>query len=457
MKRAAFFICILVGCVVFVQVVSAKHLKQALVDAGYSIAAEESGAALRLTYAVALAERSPLIALAGTDPDMLHEEVDRLSIVQKRLAETQKSDRDALYVRALYPITFLHSAAELERTRLNFLSNGSSITYAAYMQQLGDTIAAYESDLAAFTAAFDEVVPDDAPEYATVDAMISKETMLQSLATLKKEIRSVKLKMYLRRACVAGFIFLCDTRDLQTPTIEDASIDTRGEQNTTAEIYDSARDTKEVFRAELARDACTAPFPGEPVYALVELRGSGALRPVYLGDMRLIDAEEKGAIPFYAFFAERGLRYVPSPSFAHYSCARFSNALSRLLALKELSDYAESPGLALMLHNNSAHFDVIVRYVADLESAVMHASEKGAPGDFDVATLFYVRNAFVPLFLANNRSLVANDPLRFAPNNIPRSEQPYTFLSEIAYTPEVIATIIESQRLFDEIHASSQP
>ncbi|MBI5457477.1 hypothetical protein HY971_02005 [Candidatus Kaiserbacteria bacterium] len=201
----------------------------------HGIPASRSAAssALRLAYAHTLAERSPLLALAGTDTDQLDARAADLEKIQEEAADMlqelldadaeqlsgapldlQKRVEAVEHVRtALYPVNFLRALASLERARLSFIRNGSYSGEREYSERLIHTIESERADAAAFRVSMLAHVGD----VKDISSFTLSTTVDDIKGALNEIVSGAERSAALaesRASCISGVIHACDARDL---------------------------------------------------------------------------------------------------------------------------------------------------------------------------------------------------------------------------------------------------
>lgn len=466
-------------------------------------------AALRTAYEKTAARRAPFVALAGTPPDAMRAAIHALEDAQITLAEAQDSQKDALVVAdALYPIAFLTAVADLEAARLSFLGSGSDTDARRYAEALQHAFDQYGHDIGAFERAFKRIIPESMPAYATEASILKRTHALQMISDLAAGAEREQRASGKRALCFMGLTFMCadDLAFASILPVEDRQI--------TAE--ESARAT--TISALLIRGSVLPRGFSRPLVALSSsacLRADRAplfildadaspLRTIFFaGDMRFVESGAHTNVPFYRYFAERSVRYVPNSPLSYYECPAFGSdwgrvfateAVRRFAAQESVSQYAvdaeqsalrsleqslastsmikESDSIAyiragialaergalpkrtsdaiaslsLQIRNRSAGFDALIAAVA--ASEVLHVAHENAevPRSNDAVFLFFTRSAFLPLFLSHNPSLTsARAPEAHTGS---RSDEPFVWLSSMPSTAALTEELIEAIDFF---------
>lgn len=312
---------------------------------------------LRVAYAKALAERSPLIALAGTDPDELERALEELRTTQDRLSAIQESERDRMLVReGLYPILFLESLARLERARIAFVESGDEGDLARYQAALREAGDAYLNDITRFRMAFLMAVPREAPEFAGTDVVVSRSMVLEQLSRLESGMRVTRRNIAEREQCVAGIISSCSSSDIE-PTEIPAS-------NTPDDVPMSViRDVRALFSSaanapsiadgpvyRLSAPACDVAPGFAPALVPFEYRSPSDLPPYErifdVRDIRFTPSESYAKLPFFAYFADQGVDYVHNPWFTYYKCLRLGSDYGTVFAMRHIRNIANDAPLS---------------------------------------------------------------------------------------------------------------
>ncbi len=472
-------------------------------DGAVLVAGPDQGAALLLAYEKSVARRNPLMAIAGTDSDRMDAAVRQLIQTQRALAESQSNLRDsALILGALYPIDFLRSISNLERMRQQFLKSGDSMDATRYELALTETANAYEEDLEKFRRGFTQAVPPGTSSYVTEGGHISRTGILNVIDTRAVQAHTTEQNILKRQRCFSGEVLYCTKEDISLPVHEKVLT-----QKTRAP---SATELKEGPITQLTDPTCTAGFPTS-VFFLEQTRTTPQFSyvvPRLIGDARLIDTATQSTVPFYSFFASRGMRYIPNSPMAYYECASFvhdasgiftTDAIRDLSIQKPLSTYAHSfakplgkienslvskqqalnevvamqyvalglealqqqdfseegahvaTELSLIERNRSGGYDNQIFDIAALESANAQLSKRGVPIGLGLLYLFYVRNAFEIFFMIDNQSVGPVDTVTEGPAT-PPAQQPYVYYSNL--TPEQKKQADRDQEYYFSIHGN---
>lgn len=451
----------------------------------------------RLVHARLMLERSPQLALAGTDLEKLDEAIERLERVRSRLAERQSSARDrAVVMSALYPIEWLEARRTLEERRRAFLASGDAMDLIRYDRALREALAAYRRDFRRISMAFETVVPEDASPYATAQYLMTKDSVRASLDELARNLEKEVSTYEMRRGCPSGDVERCGGLKEFRPAQDTALTKEELRRATLVQDLFSEAYDADAFRNQIviAMDSasCAEGMPGNRLFSLFET--GDATIPTHVGDLRLSRSSEHTDIPFYRYFSGRGVEFVPAPIFAYYACPTMANDVSRMLAVRAVAEFAgempvgnyvtdgavsaleqkppvvseadalryvaaiaayindlpeamrpDAHDLVLAATDRSADFDAIVDYIAFIEESALHAMERGVSRPLDAAALLYIRSGAHALFFTG-RSVAT-----FEPSGMPVSEQPFTYYSLLRNVAD--ADIVAGIRAFKEVYS----
>ena len=285
---------------------------------------------LRIAYAQALAERSPLLAIPETDTFALEGAAQSLDELAGRLSALQKdqSTKDAVRT-ALYPTRFLRSLSRLERARSTFLAGASDVTLKEYTALQQATIRDFSADLSDHEAAFKRIIPKDTAGYGVFNGVITRDTILMSMESLRRGIGDTAQKIRQRAHCIGGLTSYCDADLLAIPSVQVP-------EPTPSAARDSEAREIHSFYSELAK------MRGKEISGLVQISQStcfGTLNvpllftlqnrddpladivnPELVGTMIFIPTAKYSKVPFYQYFAKNGIPYAYFPAFAFYKC-----------------------------------------------------------------------------------------------------------------------------------------
>lgn len=474
-------------------------------------------AALRLAYAKTLARRSPLMAIPGTDPDMLDAAILKLERIQNDFAAIQASADERNAVRsALFPTRFLSSMAAVERARAVFIEKGGAIEYAAYVRAQHAAVAAYLRDIASFTAAFSSVVPTDTANYADAAYIVSRASVLEQLDRFATGVKKTDKKITEREQCVGGRTDLCNTDDLQFATISVPTMTpiSPTQAKTAEEIFstllahtvsDSHMETR-MFR--LSRSECTESLASAPLFVFRAKQFDGDFpitQPFYTGDLRLIKQKDATQTDFGAFLQSHGISYINDSPFTHYTCTALPVDMAHLFFTRDVMQFAQStstktmPVLAdirmrianatdpvreddavryitALVHekasdssddaqhaaetlylerlDQSAKLDQFIGIMDRFESINVHILRRDVPIALGAKYLFYVRSAFLGLFMGNNPSVVGLPETVIARNTVSLGQQPYVRYTDLS--PAERSKALNDWWSFSQFHLSAE-
>ena len=461
---------------------------------------------LALAYKKALARRTPLLPLAGTDPDALLNAVQELERTQALLAQTQSDPGGVPLIRSLYPTGSLRVLAELERARIAFLETGTIQEAWRYDLAVRTALWQLRADLAAFRRAFSRAVPSGVGEYATPSTSVTRANVLEALDALLAGLNDIETVLGERLSCTRGGIASCDLNDLSLPRLEE-------QKNVVPEeAIARAREIRSLFGQAgtlekpddnlivvLAKSACAPDNPIFSVYTRQFGNFAGYTNLLWLGDIRFVLSEKHPDIPFFSYFSDHGVRYVPVP-LNHYSCAELGKDWGRVFGVLDARKFARAlpiskfageaatdslkklerallssdvvherdaveyvalaqeldeelpedsankiAALSLKLRNGSAGLDLFIREMAIVERTNIELLESsGPPADMTIPYLFFVRSAFPSLFISGE--IVTTE--LFARNEIPPAEQPYTFYSSLRNDPQERKRLVRDMLLY---------
>ncbi len=339
---------------------------------------------LRIAYAKMLAKHSPLIALAGTDPDDLEHAIEELRSARERLSDIQTSALHRTLVREdLYPVAFLESLARLERARLSFVESGNEADLARYQTFLREAADAYLGDIARFRLAFSVAVPRDVPEFAGTDVVVSRDAVLRQLSRLESGMRSTRLLVAKRERCVAGITSFCSNTEIAPIQVS------RSTAPSDAPVS-AIRDVRALFAAtahapsiaegpiyRLSDPACSIA-PGVTPALVPFMYHSPVDRSPYerifdVRDARFTPSEPYADLPFYAYFKDRDIAYVHNPSFTFYKCMRLGHDYGTAFAMQRVRGSAEKTPLSM--HATASLADKVRVLENNLLSAAVEESD----------------------------------------------------------------------------------
>lgn len=424
--------------------------------------------ALRVSYGKALAERSPLMGLEGTDPDALRANTELLKKTMEELSLFQKTHEDAALVRdALYPIDFLYALSTLESARKQFIASGSELDLHAYQQSF-DPVFRYGIQnskrlIDAFAYETRSTIPPKAVNFA---GAMTATSAARSLASVPHALARIQKQAAKRSLCLFGVTQVCPTLSLSTievPRTEPLQVNAIGTQPTfereIASIFRRATTTniydKLYASVNLEKSTCLASLP-PPYHMEAGIRVQTNFDLLhYLDDMYFIPtAGESGPVPKF-LRNEYGLSYLRMNPMAFYLCPHLiedvSIAQATLQTVALATHYSEVPNsyraallsgvpnsknaaaymqeatngiqreslpagyvqeilsVGLMFRQQSAALDAVVGHIADINAHTLRLVREGAPFDVRAKTLFYTHTASASLFLFHQ--IGASSPL----------------------------------------------
>lgn len=471
--------------------------------------------ALSLAYRKVLAERSPLLTLAGSDTRALQEALDELEAVQEKLARIQ-SDRDEMraVAGALYPIAFLRAAATLEDARVDFIAHPDSGKAVRYEGLLSAALRTYRSDLARFTKAFGDAVDEKTPRFVSAGRVLDVRSLEAAQQALERGIEKSASIHRMRRACFLD-TSACTSVPLEFPVLDDITsmsspaaslVDMRRVRGLFADLYEAPEILSSDIVA-LSDSSCLKPLGIEPIYTIYpeSIADSLTVKIGTASDIRFTSTAILRDVGFYGYFYERNIPYVFATPLLHYACQEVGGDYGRTFAVRAvrdligvretsgyepstatlaleadlktadvlrediakryvqllLSDYdslpdqlkSEAGSLALQLHNRSAALEETVRSIARSEAGDMRLLEKGVPADLSAQNLFFSRSAFLTLFLSHNLSVLQDERVSFEEISVPVEKQPYRYLINAPHTTVPYTRLLESLRAFFDLRS----
>jgi hypothetical protein len=331
---------------------------------------------LSLAYRKILTERNPLFALPGVDPVSFSTTITALRDSRDAFTKDQAHARDSnLVQRALYPISFLSAANELEAARLAFIQSGSSEDARTYERDQVRTAAAYTSNLAQFGEAFRILVPAGSGSYATGNVIVGRDDILHAINILMRGARVVEWNAFKRGLCVRGITFVCDRADIAMPFVA-ASI-TPPLSSQQSELLARVRGQYELVRTETGRkpldprvspvqlsaSVCIKERPGAgPVFTIgsfaqetdtvSELRDIS--RGIYVGDIIFVRTTANARLPFYNYFEEHGIPYVWTDPMTYYECPQLQRDESIIFSTANIVAFTKRERLSTYASGSDA-------------------------------------------------------------------------------------------------------
>lgn len=327
---------------------------------GVALQGREALPALSLAYEKLLAQRSPLLSIAGTNTESLRAALPVLERVAENLSEQQAGAREIyLVAHNLYPTRFLRAVAELEDARVRFIESGSHEDALRYESAEALAIEAYLSDLKRFRSAFAEVVPADIGRYQTERYIISPDDVLHALDSLHTAMLRTKRQHEERFACFRGKSSACEATDTTQPLLlvpeVHAPTSSMLESARVLRAADSAADPtlipEDTTLYLLSQSSCISQ---EPVTSfLFSLRAMppslslpASMTPYYAGDIRFLESGRHQLLPYLTFFSKQHITYVPSRPWLYYDCQTPGPDSSGVIALSDVRAFATTHTLS---------------------------------------------------------------------------------------------------------------
>ncbi len=322
--------------------------------AGAVVPPSDASPALILAYEKAVAQRSPLIALPGTDPKRLDTAIQALQKTSIELGSLQKDPgTQALVESSLYPIGFLQKASALERARQAFIESGSDTDAAAYEKAGFAASQAFQSDLDRYRRGFIQAVPSNAPPYVMLQNYEDYATVLSIVAQLQSGMATTSKELAARSRCFSGISSACDPSDLLPPSLTvptapapvSASVLSYANQSLSRPPLQeklSGDDVAQEPYLEVSAPGCAEDASSPQLFLIHSEPFSGTTYeyPIMVTADRLVDADAQEAIPFFAYFADRGVKYVTSDPFVYYECVNYALDSGELLGMDAVRAYA---------------------------------------------------------------------------------------------------------------------
>lgn len=482
---------------------------------GKSVSGWHAFEALSLAYEKVLAERSPILGLPGVAPEKLLSALSLLKDEQGRLSLSQKDSVNTDLVNtSLYPIQFLKSAASLEQARQTFITTGNATDAVHYRSLLQSTLYTYQRDLQGFRSAFQTVVSSTTPTYGTDTYIIDYSGIERAFTMLEDGSNKMKNALRMRTFCTHGITIACDPGALYLPEIknvrQEATVNSPLTQEVIALYKAAGFPLNNEPSVTLSSSSCI-PRNAPPTFSFIRYGTSAAdqyLTPLFTGDILFIKSALYGSTPFYQYFEDNGINYVPVDPLTYYECPdasrEFASALSVLEIIRfakkyDVSDYIAASDmetiaslrnrllgpmvyerdastyisalrralpstketaslhrmldeLALALWYKTAGLTQLISTIVQFEGGNRLIAGRGVAFDTSARNLFYIRSGFGSLFLITSPSVANPTTSPFRTNTMTKSEKPYVQYSEIKSTPGIVSTIQKDMGFFWKAH-----
>ena len=482
---------------------------------GKSISGWRTFRILSLAYEKAMAERSPLLALPGVKPDKLLSALVLLKDEQARLALSQKNPAEADMVKtSLYPIQFLESAAALEQARQTFITTGDVTDAVRYRHLLKSTLRTYQHDLEQFRSAFQTVVSSTTPAYGTDTYIIDYSGMTGAFVMLEDGITKMKNVLRMRALCTHGITAVCARGDIYFPETQnfpqETAIDSSITEGVTALYTAAGFPLSDEPSITLSSSSCT-PRGAPTTFSFIRYGTSIAdqyLTPLFTGDILFIKSARYESAPFYQYFDDSGINYVPVDPLTYYECPEASRDFASALSVLEIIRFAKKydasryltdsdagtietlrnrllgtmvherdateyiatlritlpsigatkslhqalDALSLSLSYGTAGLTELISTIVQFESGNRVIAERGVAFDVSARNLFYIRSGFGSLFLITSPTVYNSSTSPFRANGMTKSEKPYAQYSEIKSTPGIRNIIQRDMKFFWDAH-----
>lgn len=309
-------------------------------------------AVLRLAYEKSSAERNPLMALPGVDPKKLEDATLALHKTASALADQQTNARHESLVRnTLYPFDFLASVANLERTRQEFIDDGSDENARRYRKALNATFAAYKKNLNAFKNAFEETVPMDAKQYANLTSIIRPADVLGAIDQLRTGMHKTQGALQRRVLCFEGYTSACNPSDITLPELRAQAEEVRPDALALTEEVKSLveRAGVRLIAGEplylVAESRCNAKRPESQFFFTFREQPAAGNAPTYeepapISNPVYVPSAPYAHLPYYRYFAANRIAHVVTAPFTYYECMQTDSEQGRRLAMRVVRAYA---------------------------------------------------------------------------------------------------------------------
>ncbi len=434
---------------------AASFYANALKDAGIPVVTT-SEAELKLAYERALAERAPLLDIAGTDPQTLKQNADLLESIEPTLQKAQKNESDKALIKTIYPIRFLRSLAALEQARQVFVASGLEADAKRYEVALSQAIADGLSDAQTFQKSVASLADPKNPtvfRIASLSGTITQESLMRSAEAVVTRMQEVQARFAKRQQCLGGDVRACESQALvaQYPEVVSGVSDrlpaqARDIHNALNAAYPNHGQENDPVLT-LAHSACLALYPPPYVFTLHASRPNGGVPLEYIGNLFFYLTANNGATLAY-LKKTYGVDYGLMVPLEFYECPEVLSDVGRAKAIeataqfaKEFPQYASAernrllsaetlnePNAAAYLatvgkeiggngpetaafqtlllewRDSGAGLETVVKDVVNIDSKDAAMNLNGIPFSVDAKLLLATHSGFLSLFLAQNPS-----------------------------------------------------
>jgi hypothetical protein len=349
---------------------------------GFAVRGRIGLRALELAYAKALAERRPILGLAGSDPTRIERQLAALRAHVAQLAQLQPSPAEAARVSEdLYPFDFLEALASLERTRQAFIADGSDRALLAYEQALERALDAGKRSAAAFSRGYRSEMGEEVFRIPGLVGTITASSTRTFIASIPQALEGARAEARARYRCARGSIGACPPLSrLALPAPERTATADAGMQERVSWILRTAaatttRDYEYLYApVQLSKSTCLATLPAP--YALEASTDTSVNFDLvhYLGDLFFIPVGSvNGEVPQY-LSAHAGFSYFQINPFSFYLCPGVLEDLSAIRGTFEAASIARAyPGVpnahrAALLKSPPSDADALA-YLAEARTA----------------------------------------------------------------------------------------
>jgi hypothetical protein len=388
--------------------------------------------ALSVAYAVAVAERSPILALAGTDLDSLTHSIQALAHAQQSLVAAQKSSADAAAVQNLYPTQFLTALAQVERVRQRFLQSHTDTDEAMYedAQRIALQTAATDLDksLTAYTSVTSPL------NLIGIGGVITSIAQHDALVEFQRRMSELGQRLNERASCLAGHTAACNTTELSIPSLSISEPFTIPPTvSNILSLIDEARARSPVGEARivgLAHSNCTAASP-----AFFWESGYHSTAPLFYLDELYFTKTTQPNAPTLQYLKSRGISYSLYNPMTFYVCPDVVDDFGVVHAIIATAEFAKThPALAPALRSELLSGDVLYQSRAEryITAALQSASRAEESSLIDLALQFNQKTARFDKLIAQIARTDEEDAW-FSQNGVPITLTPkQLFLTHMA-------------------------